>query len=186
MLAYQAGDERAFDELVEAHSGQVFGLLTRFLGPVAAREDLVQEVFLRVIRARARYRPTARFSTWLYRIVFNLCLNEQARRARRSEVSLEADEGSTTPRLAGLADPDALAPFEGLERADVVRAVRAAIAALPENQRMALLLAKYEDMPHVDIAVVMDSSEKAIKSMVHRARESLRVRLAPFLQEEVA
>ncbi len=189
MLAYQAGDEEAFDRLVGAYSGQLFALLTRFLGPAAGREDLVQEVFLRVIRARASYRPTARFSTWLYRIAFNLCVNERERLARRSEVSLDAgtaDRGADEPRFDGLFDPDAAAPSDGLERDDAVRAVREAVAALPDSQRMALILAKYEDMPFADIAGVMDSSEKAIKSMVHRARENLRARLAPFLQGELA
>jgi RNA polymerase sigma-70 factor (ECF subfamily) len=189
MLAYQAGDEAAFDALVRAYSGQVYALLTRFLGPVAAREDLVQDVFLRVIRARERYRPTARFSTWLYRIVFNLCVNEMARSSARREVSLEprgADESDEAGGMALLPDAAAPTPSAGLERKDAVDAVRAAIAALPETQRMALLLAKYEDMPYAEIARVMRSSEKAIKSMVHRARENLRATLAPFLKEDAA
>ena len=89
MLAYQRGDESAFDRLVEAFSGQVYALLTRFLGPVSEREDLVQEAFLRVIRARQTYRPTARFSTWIYRIVFNLSVNTRAR-SNKNEVSIDA------------------------------------------------------------------------------------------------
>ena len=84
MLRYQRGDERAFDQLVESYSPRVFALLTRFLGPTDNREDLVQEVFLRVIRARADYSPEARLSTWLYRIAFNLCVNENERAARYS------------------------------------------------------------------------------------------------------
>jgi RNA polymerase sigma-70 factor (ECF subfamily) len=189
MLAYQAGDEAAFDALVCAYSGQVYALLTRFLGPVAAREDLVQDVFLRVIGARARYQPTARFSTWLYRIVFNLCVNEKARASGRREVSLEPRGGDDPDEAGGMAllpDEAAPTPSAGLERKDAVDAVRAAIAALPETQRMALLLAKYEDMPYAEIARVMRSSEKAIKSMVHRARENLRATLAPFLTEDAA
>jgi len=189
MLAYQAGDEAAFDELVRSYSGQVFALLTRFLGPVARREDLVQEVFLRVIRARERYQPTARFSTWLYRIVFNLCVNEKARGAGRREIALDgrsdADEDAGGG-LAAFADESAPQPSDGMERTDAVDAVRAAIAALPETQRMALLLAKYDEMPYAEIARVMDSSEKAIKSLIHRARENLRATLAPFLSEDAA
>ena len=146
MRAWQAGDESAFDALVEAYSGQVYALLTRFLGPRANREDLVQEVFLRVVRARERYEPSARFSTFLFRIAYNL----------------------------------------SLERDDVVREVRAAIARLPENQRMALLLAKYEELPYSEIAEVLGSSEKAVKSLIHRARESLRETLAAYLEEEDA
>ncbi|MEM7305238.1 MAG: RNA polymerase sigma factor [Planctomycetota bacterium] len=187
MLAYQAGNEAAFDELVVAYSAQVYALLTRFLGPVAAREDLVQEVFLRVIRARDRYQPTARFSTWLYRIVFNICVNEKDRRARRQEVSLEGPSGASEAAGAySVEDEQAPDPSSGLEREDAVSAVRRAIAALPEKQRLALVLAKYEELPYAEIARVMDSSEKAIKSLVHRARETLRETLRPFLQEDAA
>jgi RNA polymerase sigma-70 factor (ECF subfamily) len=181
MLAYQAGDEEAFDRLVELYSPQVYALLTRFLGQDPVREDLVQEVFLRVIRARGRYLPSARFSTWLYRIAFNLTLNEREKRgARLSLYAAEAGdfEESPAPEWADARTP---APAEQLEGADVVQAVRAAIAALPDRQRMALILAKYEELPYAEIAEVMDSSEKAIKSMIHRARECLRATLAPLL-----
>jgi RNA polymerase sigma-70 factor (ECF subfamily) len=174
MLAYQAGSEEAFDRLVRACSGTVFGLLTRFLGPVPDREDLVQEVFLRVVRARARYRPEARFTTWLFRITFNLAVNRTQR--ARPESSLDDHDGDgARPEPAGGEPPSA-----GLERADVTRAVREAIAALPEQQRIALLLAKYEELPYAEIAQVLETSEQAVKSLVHRARATLRARLAPF------
>ena len=186
MLAYQAGDEDAFDQLVRTYSGQVYALLSRFLGPAPAREDLVQEVFLRVVRSRARYQPTARFSTWLYRIAFNLCVNERERLAGRTEVSLEAPGEPGGAPSGALADAAAPAPSDDLERADAVAAVRAALAALPEAQRMALLLAKYEELSHAEIAAVMGSSEKAIKSLIHRARENLRAALRSFLQEDPA
>ena len=186
MLAYQAGDEAAFERLVHAYSGQVYALLTRFLGPVAAREDLVQEVFLRVIRARERYSPSARFSTWLYRIVFNLCVNEKSRLSRRLEVSLESGGPAEVQGSAPFADEEAPEPSSGLEREDAVSAVRRAIGRLPETQRMALLLAKYEELSYAEIASVMGSSEKAIKSLVHRARENLRATLRPYLVEDVA
>lgn len=183
MLRYQRGDERAFDQLVESYSPRVFALLTRFLGPAENREDLVQEVFLRVIRARDDYRPEARFSTWLYRIVFNLCVNESER--RRPGPSLEGLEGADKGRERW-EDESAPAPGAALERADLVATVRAAIAALPERQRMALVLAKYEELPYDEVAGVLGTSEKAIKSMIHRARESLRALLAPYLEEELA
>jgi len=179
MLAYQGGDESAFDRLVEDFSGQVYALLTRFLGPVSEREDLVQEVFLRVIRARGGYRPTARFSTWMYRIVFNLSVNARAR-CSSDEVSIDALGDSVALNWP---DEGVQGPSAGLEQDDVVTAVQRAIAALPERQRMALILAKYEGLSFVEIAAVLDSSEKAVKSTVHRARESLRVALAPFIED---
>lgn len=184
MLAWQGGDEGAFERLVHEYSGPVYGLLTRFLGSHAAREDMVQEVFLRVIRAKDSYQPTARFTTWLYRIAFNLSVNETERSAGRTPASLSA-----SPDEAGapeLADERQEPVIEGMERGDTVQEVRAAIAELPETQRMALVLAKYEDMPYVQIAEVLGSTEKAIKSLIHRARETLRTRLSHLLTQEPA
>lgn len=187
MLAYRDGDERAFDRIVEHYSGQVYALLTRFLGQKAVREDMVQDVFLRVVRARERYEPTARFSTWLYRIAFNLAVNE-TQRASGKELSAHdgADEDDAGDVLANQRDERVEDPSDRLAQDDVVLAVRAAIARLPEQQRMALVLAKYHDMPYVEIAGVLGSSEKAVKSLVHRARENLRETLAPYLQGEIA
>ncbi|MFT6714320.1 MAG: RNA polymerase sigma-70 factor (ECF subfamily), partial [Planctomycetota bacterium] len=188
MLAWQAGDEAAFDQLVAAYSGRVFALLTRFLGQSSRREDLVQEVFIRVLRSRDRYQPTARFSTWIYRIVFNLATNERARSAPRRHLSLDQvsdTQGGDQSLGEMIIDETSQEPSEQLEREDVVGAVRAAIADLPEQQRMALILAKYDELPYTEIAVILDSSEKAIKSMVHRARTSLRVVLEPLLRSQV-
>ncbi len=186
MLAFQAGDESAFDRIVEQFSPVVYGLLTRFLGLSSRREDLAQETFLRVLRARERYQPTARFSTWLYRIVFNLCVNERERRGGRETSMEELGPRTGEEHAPDWADTEAPAPWEAMERADVVEAVQEAIAALPERQRMALVLARYEGQSFAEIADVMDTSERAIKSLVHRARENLRERLQPFLQGELA
>src|SRR5262249_21015225 len=161
---------------------QVYALLTRFLGPRSSREDLVQEAFLRVIRARERYEPTARFTTWLFRIVYNLAVNETQRGAPR-ERTARSEEDEHDP-MGEFGDESALPPSQALEREDVVRAVRAAIERLPETQRMALILAKYEERPYAEIAEIIGSTEKAVKSLVHRARETLRVTLAPYLAEE--
>jgi len=174
MLRYQRGDEHAFDLLVETYSPRIHALLTRFLGDAPQREDLLQEVFLRVIRARRRYVAEGRFSTWLYSIVFHLCVNETER--RRPASSLADEEGEWL-------DERVARPEAALERGDRVQAVRSAIAALPPRQRMALLLAKYEELSLEEVARAVGSTEKAVKSMVHRARETLRARLAPFLEE---
>jgi RNA polymerase sigma-70 factor (ECF subfamily) len=174
MLRYQRGDEQAFDLLVETYSPRIHALLTRFLGAVPQREDLLQEVFLRVIRARRRWVPEGRFSTWLYSIVFHLCVNETER--RRTGTPLADDEGEQS-------DERAPGPMEALERVDRVQAVREALAALPPRQRMALVLAKYEGLSLDEVARATGSTEQAVKSMVHRARETLRERLAPFLED---
>jgi RNA polymerase sigma-70 factor (ECF subfamily) len=121
MLAYQAGDERAFDRLVEKYSGQLYALFTRFLGPTPEREDLVQEVFLRIVRNRERYEPSARFSTFLYRIAFNLAVNRTEREGSRDVQSLDGDEDAAPRELA---DAKGEAPSHALERDDVVGAVQ--------------------------------------------------------------
>lgn len=175
MLAWQAGEEAAFDRLVGAYSERLFALFTRFLGPVPEREDMVQETFLRVLRARASYQPTARFSTWLYRIAFNLSVNKSER--TRPTISLDAQ--AFAPPALDVDEP----PESDLERGEVVRAVRGAIATLPQTQRAALILARYEELSFAEIAVVLGSTEKAVKSLVHRARENLRAELAPYLPQ---
>jgi len=187
MLAFQAGDEQAFDRIVEAYSPQIYALFTRFLGARQNREDLVQEVFLRLLRARERYEPTARFSTFLFRIAFNISVNETQRGGLKEQAGdLGRELGERAGGLAALTDERALAPTEDLEREDLVRAVRSAIARLPDTQRLALILAKYDELPYVEIAAVLGTSEKAVKSLVHRARETLRETLAPFLQGELS
>ncbi len=184
MKAFQAGSESAFDRLVETYSGQVYALFTRFLGAVPEREDMVQEVFLRVLRSRERYTPSARFSTYLYRVAFNLAVNHTERDRNPRSLDEEFSEEKASPRETSTSPDDD--PARRMETRDVVEAVRAAIESLPESQRMALILAKYEEMSFSEIAVVLGSSEKAIKSLVHRARESLRERLKPFLEKELA
>ena len=187
MLAYQSGDESAFDRIVESYSPQIYALLTRFLGPRSNREDLVQEVFLRVIRARERYRADARFSTWLFRIVFNIAVNETERGGRTAtrDPADDADADDASHDAFDDVTASTPSPSSELERADVVRAVRDAIARLPETQRMALILAKYEEIPYVEIGRVLGASEQAVKSLVHRARETLRETLAPYLQGDL-
>lgn len=174
-----ASDESAFEELVELYSGEAYALVTRFLGRGwPGREDLVQEAFVRIVRARDRYEPTARFSTWLYSIVYRLCVNESQRSRHRGQVELDASEAGSSPIPDGAVRP----PDVELERQDAVKAVRNAIASLPENQRIAVVLARYHDLPYAEIAKTVGSTEKAIKSLIHRARETLREQLRPFLE----
>lgn len=182
MLAWQAGDGPAFDALVRLHANRVHSLLIRFLGPRAPLDDLVQEVFLRVIRSKERYQASARFTTWLFRIVYNISVNHTQRR-RPQALSMDGgpdDEGSIDVEDEGVDGPS-----ESLERQDVVLAVRSAIESLPERQRMALVLAKYEEQSYAEIGEVFGMTEKAVKSLVHRARENLRGLLAHLLSEDL-
>ena len=175
MLAYQAGDEGAFDRIVEAYSAQVFALLTRFLGQRPGREDLVQDVFLRVVRARDRYEPTARFSTWLYRIAYRHCLKvaESRRRddATRAELAAEATRAQRPESvMTTTLDRDA--------EAQVREAVRAEIALLPPKYRAALILRHIQELSYEEIAEVMRAPIGTVKTQLFRARALLKERLS--------
>jgi RNA polymerase sigma-70 factor (ECF subfamily) len=173
MLAFRAGDDAAFDALFERWAGRLLRYLERMLREPATAEELVQESFLRVYRARERYEPEARFSTWLYRIATNLALNELRRPRRRDpHDSLDAEDAAPLAQVQPATD-------------DVVHArrmgegVEAALGALPERQRLALWLSAVEGQSYADVARALDVSEKAVKALVHRARVSLTTRLDP-------
>jgi RNA polymerase sigma-70 factor (ECF subfamily) len=182
MLAFQRGDELAFQELVERNHARVIGLIYRFVGDAADAEDLAQEVFLRIYRARPTYAPTAKFSTWMFRIAANVSLNAlRARANRRDDVSMErlarAHDGPQT-----LPDPAARAPDHNLHRTELQGKVREAIHGLPEKQQMAVVLNKYEGMSYADIAVTLGCSTMAVKSLLARARENLKNHLLLYLR----
>ena len=167
MLRFQAGDGSAFEELVLRHQKNVLNLVYRYLGDAVQAEDVSQEAFLRVYRARSSYSPTAKFSTWLYRITVNLCLNQI--RSRR-----------TTGALPEIASGEA--PGADLDRVELQKAVKDAVDGLPENQRMAVLLARFEELSYEEICKVMDLSLEAVKSLLHRAKETLKEKLGPYVK----
>lgn len=173
MLRFRDGDEAAFEALVLKHQRAVLNLVFRYLGDAAQAEDAAQEVFLRVYRARRSYVPQAKFSTWLFRITVNYCLNEI--RARK------ASPAGPLPLEGLVEEPAARAPDQRLDLEDVQRAVRAAIDELPENQRVAVILSRYEDRSYEEIAEAMQLSLEAVKSLLFRARENLKQKLARFV-----
>lgn len=180
MLAFAGGDEAAFEQLFERHSRAVIGVAMRYTRDRAAAEDLAQEAFLRVHRARATYVPTAKFSTWLFRIVTNLALNwsrnEQRRRHHRLAVAgaTSTDLGVPEPIAENQSDPDAR-----LENQELHELLAVALEALPSTQRLALILHRYEDLSYQEIAESMELSVKAVKSLLARGRQNLREKLAP-------
>ena len=181
------GDEAAFATLVQLHQTRVVGTVARMLGPDAAAdaEDVAQQVFVRVWKSAGRYEPTAKFTTWLFTITRNLVFNELRRRKARPTFSLDhaADPtGESAARPRETADPTAPAPDERLRVEEAQRAIDDAIARLPETQRLALVLRRYEDLPYEEIARVLDLTIPAVKSLLFRARNDLRERLAPFLE----
>ncbi len=175
MLRFQKGDGRAFEELVRRHTRGVLNLVYRYLGDASGAEDMAQDVFVKVYRARKKYQPKAKFSTWLYRIAVNHCLNEI--RSRRLQPA------SAAPIDDLLEEPSAAPPDAELRREELRRDVKEAINALPENQRMAVLLARYQEMSYEEISEAMGLSMEAVKSVIHRAKETLQQRLAKHARE---
>ncbi|MDH4445057.1 MAG: sigma-70 family RNA polymerase sigma factor [Akkermansiaceae bacterium] len=174
-----AGDHEAFRELVERHQGAVVGTVAKMLGNPSEAEDIAQQVFLRIWRNAKRYRPDAKFTTYLYTITRNLVFNETRRRSRKKEVSANELEENSNQLIAASSDRQ---PDSELLQVELQRAVDAAIAGLPEAQRMAVVLRRYEQLPYEEIAKVLNLSVSAVKSLLFRARTTLREALSGYLE----
>lgn len=186
MLRVAKGDDDAFRLLFERHYRLAYSVIYRHIGVQSVAEDLVQDAFLRVYRAAPKYEPSAKFSTWLYTIVSNLCLNYKRDRARdrlRLVSGGSEDEGNPLEQLAGTTDPPT---GEEEEREQRARLIRAAMESLPENQRMALILSKYEDKSYEEVAEILGTTVAAVKSLASRARTALREKLASHFGDEFA
>ena len=186
MLDVKAGDENSFELLLQKYRSPLVNFLHRMVRDTATAEDLAQEVFMRVYSARQRYTPSAKFTTWLFRIATNVALNSvRDNRVARMAVSLDApatdEEGSAPLELPA---PEKRIDEHMIEQ-DRSEFIRRAIGALPEKQRAAVLLHKYEEMGYAEIARILDCSESALKSLLFRAYETLRVQLAPLVSQPV-
>lgn len=183
MLRVKQGDAHAFEELVEKYKQPVMNLLYRTLRDATEAEDLAQNVFVQVFKSADRYRVEAKFSTWLFTITRNLCLNEIRRRSRHPAESLEAaSEPHEESPARQFEDPKSTSAPEQLLRDELTNKVEEALAGLPENQRTAILLFKEKDMSYEEISQILDCSLSATKSLIHRGREALKQRLKPYLK----
>ena len=183
MLRVKRGDRAAFAELVEKYKQPVMNFIFRSLRDEAESEDLAQNVFVQVWKSRARYRRTAKFSTWLFTIARNLCLNEIRRRSRHPAESLEethAEHDDLPSRQ--FEDKSQLAAPEKLLHVELARKIEEALAELPENQRSAILLCRQDELSYDEIAKVLRCSLSATKSLIHRGRETLKEKLKPYLK----
>ena len=172
------GDTGAFEELVEKHQALVAGTIGRMLGSNSDVEDIAQQVFIRVWKSARRYVPRAKFTTWLLKITRNLVFNELRRTKRRAQVPLQSEPGTDDPPLK---DEMNLAPDACLLEVELRRTIEEAILQLPETQRMALVLRRYEQLSYEEIADVLELSVPAVKSVLFRARSELRERLSKYL-----
>ena len=185
MLDVKAGDEQSFGLLLQRYRTPLVNFLYRMVRSREQAEDLAQEVFIRVYRAREEYVPSAKFTTWLFRIATNLALNSiRDHRHQKLEISMDA------PVVADAEDGDEK-PFEVADKHPTIeqelveedrkKMIRHAIEKLPEKQRAAVLLHKYQELDYAEIAKILSVSESALKSLLFRAYESLRVELAPLV-----
>src|SRR5215213_10061465 len=186
MVRVKQGDAAAFELLVEKYRRPVMNLVYRTLRDPSEAEDLAQTVFVQVFKSADRYRVEAKFSTWLFTIARNLCLNEIRRRSRHPTESLQAAEdpeeefgGRQFEDRKNTSAPDLLL------RDELSSKVEEALAFLPENQRTAILLFKEKEMSYEDISKILDCSLSATKSLIHRGRETLKAKLKPYLRTGV-
>jgi RNA polymerase sigma-70 factor (ECF subfamily) len=186
MLRVKQGDTVAFTQLVEKYKQPVLNLAYRTLRDETEAEDLAQTTFVQAWKSAARYQPSAKFSTWIFTIARNLCLNEIRRRHRHPAESLDQtrDDAEDQP-LHQVEDRRTSAAPEDLLRGELERKVDEALSVLPENQRTALLLCRQEELSYEEIAEVLGCSLSATKSLIHRARETIKARLKPYLQSGV-
>lgn len=178
MELVSAGDAAAFERLVERHQRLVVGTAARMLGNNSDAEDIAQQVFVRVWKSAKRYVARAKFTTWLLKITRNLVFNELRRRSRHAQVPLQTEsEEEERP----LRDDRAVTPDASLLEQELQQAIDAAIAQLPETQRLAVILRRYEELSYEEIAETLDQSVSAVKSLLFRARTDLRASLQRYL-----
>ena len=179
MQRVRRGDRQAFRELVERHQRAVINTIYRSIGDSWEAEDLAQRVFVQIFRAAPRYKPTAKFTTWLFTIVHNTVLNEYRRRSRHSADSLDAMTAPGRDGEPGMSFADAESPDPSREVAmrELQQRIRAAVEKLPAQQRSAVILCRYEGWSYEDIAKTLKCTVAAVKSLLHRARATLKEEL---------
>jgi RNA polymerase sigma-70 factor (ECF subfamily) len=182
MVQVRADISGAFETLVERYQNRLVGILFHLVGSIEEAEDLCQEVFLRIYKARKGYRPRAKFSTWLFTIANNLALNHLRRKGRNPSVPMSgAGTGSQAMAPAANLEGREATPSAQMRQVELSDQVREALGVLNEDQKMAVLLNKFEEMSYAEIADVMGRSPAAIKSLLARARNQLREQLEPYL-----
>jgi RNA polymerase sigma-70 factor (ECF subfamily) len=178
MARVAKGDHRAFRQLVERHQNAVVGTVTKMLGNASDSEDIAQMVFIRIWKHAGNYKPDNKFTTYLYTIVRNLVYNESRRRSRKRTIS--TDQREDEQHLHYPDDP-AYQPDATLLDNELRAAIDAAIESLPETQRLAVILRRYENLPYEEIAEVLDTSVSSVKSLLFRARTTLRETLSKYI-----
>jgi RNA polymerase sigma-70 factor (ECF subfamily) len=183
MLRVKQGDWAAFSELVDKYKQPVMNMVYRMIRDAAEAEDLAQAVFIQVHKSADRYQVASKFSTWLFTIARNLCLNEIRRRSRHPADSLDATRGDDEDQpLHQYEDKKNFSPPDNVLHGELEEKIEEALADLPEKQRTAILLCRGEELSYEEIAQVIGCSISATKSLIHRGRETLKEKLKPYLR----
>lgn len=182
MLAVKRGDRAAFTELVQKYQQPIYNFILRSVRDVAEAEDLTQNTFVQVWKSAGRYRINARFSTWIYTIARNLCLNEIRRRSRHPADSLDGIPESDDLPARQHEDRSATQAPDTLLQGELEEKLALALADLPENQRTAILLCQHEELSYEEISRILGCSLSATKSLIFRGRETLKHRLKAYLK----
>ncbi len=184
MLRVKDGDDGAFAQIVERFQNRLIGIFTNMFADSALAEDLAQEVFLRIYRAKQGYEPTAKLSTWIFQIANNLASNSRRSKGRKKEVQFQVGGSGSQPVQVGennVAEKSAMMPTRQLDKTEMQERVQSAMTVLNERQRMAVLLHRFEGMSYADIGETMELSTQAVKSLLSRARENLREALENYI-----
>jgi RNA polymerase sigma-70 factor (ECF subfamily) len=181
MARLAGGQDTALNDLMNRHAAKVFHFLYRMLGNEDDANDLAQETFVRVFQHASRFDPKSKFTTWLYTIAGNLARNHHRWRSRHPNVSLDAPTQDTDQSLGDLLPASDASPDEAAVTTERAEAVRAAVRALPDDMREAVILCEWEDMAVADAAAVLESTPKAVESRLYRARQLLREQLKRWL-----
>lgn len=183
MLRVKQGDHDAFAALVDKYKQAILNLAYRMLRDSTEAEDLAQNVFVQVYKSAHRYEASSKFSTWLFTIARNLCLNEIRRRSRHPADSFDAAHPDRDGQpMQQVEDKKIFSPPERLLQGELEEKIGEALQELPENQRIAVLLCRQDELSYEDIARVLNCSLSATKSLIHRGRETLKQKLKPYLR----
>lgn len=187
MLQFKNGDDDAFRRLFKKYRKRIINFCYRFCGNQAVAEELAQEVFIRVYKAAPRYKPKARFSTWIFRIATNICLNEVRRKQYKYQSeSLDAPISTRDGDIRrDIEDTEQLTADSMLTAQEEDTQIQQALMSLPENQRMALLLRIRNDFSYAQIGEALNCPENRVKTFIHRGRQRLKTLLSPLLKDEM-
>jgi RNA polymerase sigma-70 factor (ECF subfamily) len=183
MVAFQQGDGSAFEQLLDKYHRSIVNFIYKIVNNLAEAEELAQEVFLRIYRARHRYEPRARFAAWIYRIATNVSLKEADRKRRMRFWGNNHGSAEATETLENVFRDPAPDAERQVISSELGRVIRGAIRSLPRNERVALVLRRYEDLSYREIADVMDCTEAAVKTYIHRGKLHVRDRILPYLEK---